>query len=127
MNTKHTPGTWKITIDDRIETSYFTNIKGEKVDNFDDASYCSTLTICKIETGYLRNVMNEEERANAKLIAAAPELLQMVYNLKKCIERLTGDNILSQEDKDKEAQWVGEAHELLYSVNPDYYKNANSY
>lgn len=51
----------------------------------------------------------------------------MVYDLKKCIERLTSDNNLTQEDKDKEAQWTGEAHELLNVINPDYYDNANKY
>jgi len=50
----------------------------------------------------------------------------MVYDLKKCIERLTSDEALTQYDKDKEAQWVGEAHELLHAVNPDYYTNANA-
>lgn len=63
-------------------------------------------------------------KANAQLIAAAPELLQMVYDLKQCIKRLTQDG-LSQFDRDTEAQWIGEAHELLNNVNPDYYSNAN--
>ncbi len=53
------------------------------------------------------------------------ELFEMVYNLKKCVERLTSDDALTQFDKDAEAQWIGEAHELLYKVNPNYYKNAN--
>lgn len=110
MNTKHTAGKWVI-----VQHSQFCN---------------GTEIVCngKVITTILNQRATDiEGKANAKLMAAAPELLQMVYDLKKCIERLTGDNILSQEDKDKEAQWVGEAHELLYSVNPDYYKNANSY
>ena len=64
---------------------------------------------------------NEEQEANSQLIASAPELLQMVYDLKNCIKRLTEDG-MSQEDRDKEAQWIGEAHELLYKINPDYNK-----
>ena len=66
----------------------------------------------------------EEEGANAQLIAHAPELFEMVKQLKWCIKRLTADN-LSQFDRDAEAQWEGEAHELLTKINPDFYKNAN--
>ena len=62
---------------------------------------------------------NDEQDANAKLIAAAPELLKMVYDLKNCIKRLTSDE-LTQFDKDQEAEWIGEAHELLYKINPNY-------
>ena len=67
----------------------------------------------------------QEEGANAHLIANAPELLQMVFDLKNCIRRLTSEK-LSQMDIDKEAQWEGEAHELLLKINPDYYSNANA-
>jgi hypothetical protein len=64
---------------------------------------------------------NREQEANAKLIAAASELLQMVYDLMNCIKRLTDSDLeLHQEDKDKEAQWIGEAHEMLHVINPDY-------
>lgn len=52
------------------------------------------------------------------------ELFQMVRDLKDCINRLSQDN-LSQIERDKEAQWEGEAHELLTRINPNYYKNAN--
>ena len=52
------------------------------------------------------------------------ELFQMVRDLKDCIKRLSQDN-LSQIERDKEAQWEGEAHELLTRINPNYYKNAN--
>jgi hypothetical protein len=67
----------------------------------------------------------EQEGANAHLIAHAPELLQMVKDLKDCIKRLTSDEEMSQFDMDAEAQWIGDAHELLYKINPDYYRNAN--
>ena len=63
--------------------------------------------------------------ANAKLIAHAPQLLQMVYDLKKCIDRLTQDD-LSQFERDSEATWTSDAHELLSMINPDYYTNANT-
>ncbi len=104
MNTKHTPGTWQAK----------------------DGQIYPTETGKTLALIPYYDKDNREQEANSKLIAAAPELLQMVYNLKKCIERLTGDEILSQENKDKEAQWVGEAHELLHAVNPDYYTNANA-
>lgn len=52
------------------------------------------------------------------------ELFQMVKDLKNCINRLSQDG-LSQFDRDREAQWEGEAHELLSRINPNYYKNAN--
>jgi len=67
----------------------------------------------------------EQEGANAQLIMYAPELLQMVKDLKDCIKRLTSDEEMSQFDMDAEAQWIGDAHELLYKINPDYYRNAN--
>jgi len=109
MKTKHTQGQW-ITKGDfkRIATN---------------ESLLDETQICII-SGDSRE---EEIQANAQLIAAAPELLQMVYNLMKCVHRLTDDSFeLHQEDKDNEAQWIGEAHELLLKINPNYYKNANS-
>lgn len=57
-----------------------------------------------------------QAEANARLLAAAPELLQMVYDLKQCVKRLTQDDV-SQYDRDTEAQWIGEAHELLLKIN----------
>lgn len=59
-----------------------------------------------------------------KIEAENKELFQMVFNLKNCIHRLSQDG-LSQFDRDAEAQWEGEAHELLTRINPNYYKNAN--
>lgn len=47
------------------------------------------------------------------------ELFEMVKSLKNCINRLTTYE-LTQLEKDGEAQWTGEAHELLISINPDY-------
>jgi len=105
MKTKHTPGQWATK-----EGQIYTQETGKTlalIPYFDEE--------------------NEEQQANAQLIMYAPELLQMVYDLKKCIERLTNDNLeLHQEDRDKEAQWIGEAHELLHAINPDYYTNANA-
>jgi hypothetical protein len=58
------------------------------------------------------NIPTSEKEANAQLIAAAPELLQMVIDLKGCIKRLTEDR-LTQFERDREAQWIGGAHELI--------------
>lgn len=58
------------------------------------------------------------------LKAENKELFQMVRDLKDCIKRLSQDDV-SQFDRDKEAQWEGEAHELLSRINPNYYRNAN--
>lgn len=108
MKNKHTPGNWKVEF--CLDQSIFINageIPVAMIQSEDD------------------NGITPEMEANAKLIAAAPELLEMVYNLKQCIKRLTADN-LSQYDRDTEAQWEGEAHELLTRINPDYYNNANA-
>jgi hypothetical protein len=117
MKTKHTPGQW---------------VKGTNTSKRDWMQIrCNGKIIADVKElskkGERKAIDLEEEGANAQLIMYAPELLQMVYDLKKCIERLTNDNLeLHQEDKDKEAQWIGEAHELLHAINPDYYTNANA-
>lgn len=110
MNNKHTPGKWE------SKQSRGNNIYEYKVIS------PNLKTICEMEADSKADI--EQVKANAQLIAAAPELLQMVYDLKQCIKRLTQDG-LSQFDRDTEAQWIGEAHELLNNVNPDYYSNAN--
>ncbi len=91
--------------------------------------YCNGRLIAEAKTlspnGQRKETDFKEEEANAILIAHAPKLLRMVRDLKDCIKRLTEDN-LSQFDRDREAEWIGDAHELLQSVNPNYYDNANS-
>ncbi len=73
METKHTPGKWTLTIDDRIEAFYLS--KNNKEVKRNDATHHTTKTICKMELPFLQNTLNEEQKANAKLIAAAPDLL----------------------------------------------------
>jgi hypothetical protein len=80
MKTKHTPGKWTKTIDDRIETTYPTDGQGNELLKGEDPTYFRTITICKIETRPLQNVLNEEQKANAKLIQNAPELLKALNN-----------------------------------------------
>ena len=112
MKTKHTPEKWTLTKGQRD----FLIRAGEK-------GFVIAEVSCN---GIAHFIGNEKEaEANAKLIKHAPELLQMVYDLKNCIKRLTQDE-LSQEERDKEAQWIGEAHELLFKIDPDYYTNANT-
>lgn len=115
MTTKHTAGQW---------------VKGTNTAKRDWMQiFCNGKMIAEVKElskkGQRKATDFEEEGANCHLIAHAPELLQMVYDLKNCIKRLTSDTELSQFDKDTEAQWEGEAHELLTRINPNYYKNAN--
>ena len=115
MNTKHTPGEWDI-----FPISQNTVIiKSDEFRADKKGTYISEIKWDRASGG-----LSEEDYNNAQLIAYSPELLEMVYLLMKCVKRLTDDN-LTQEQRDAEAEWIGEAHELLYSINPDYYKNAN--
>jgi hypothetical protein len=117
MKTAHTQGDWELYFNGPASSPDWVIIPKGKTDN--------ETFICKLPNEPKWYKRREELKANAKLIATAPELLQMVYDLKNCIKRLTEDD-LTQFDRDKEAQWIGDAHELLLKVNPDYYKNANS-
>lgn len=105
MNNKHTPGQWakSKTINDYAIYS----------DNNDSKDIAAVYQ-------YSRSIPPEEAEANAQLIAAAPELFKMVYDLKQAVNRLSQDG-LTQFDRDTEAQIEGEAHELLHRINPDYY------
>lgn len=108
MKTLHTDGRWRA-VAQMPEGYTIENEKGQVI----------AFTQC--DEGYSDNnpITKNEEVANAELIAAAPELLRMVYDLKECIKRLTADGI-SQFDRDREASWIGEAHALLSKINPDY-------
>ena len=115
MKTLHTKGQW---------------IKGTKTSSRDWMKiYANGKLIAEVKElskkGERKATDFEQEGANAHLIAHAPELLQMVKYLKDCIERLTSDTELSQSDMGVEAEWIGDARELLYKINPDYYQNAN--
>jgi len=114
MKTKHTPGQW---------------VKGTNTASKDWMRiYCNGKEIAQVKElskkGERKATDFDQEGANCHLIAMAPELLQMVYDLKQCIKRLSQDG-LTQDQRDFEAQWEGEAHDLLLRVNPDYYTNAN--
>lgn len=68
---KHTPGPWKI-------------IRGDDELFISSASRKGKVEIATIDTGYIRSFA-AEQRANARLIAAAPDLLE---NLQGCMEAL---------------------------------------
>lgn len=69
----------------------------------------------------MRNIISKgREEHESKFYV--PELIQMVIDLQHCIERLCEDRV-TQFDRDREAQWIGEAHELLFKINPEYCQN----
>ena len=63
METKHTPGPWRV-------------FKGASTEG-----ECGDLTGISFEVWYKRSNQREEAEANAKLISAAPDLLEACMNL----------------------------------------------
>jgi hypothetical protein len=101
MKGKHTQGNWRI-------VSQMPN--GYTIENEQGKLIC--FSQCEDEDGE----HTDEDMANLALIKAAPEMLILIRDLKRSIERLTQDNI-SQEAKDLEAYWIGEANELLNEIS----------
>lgn len=127
MQTKHTAGTWRIkeTFSKEYPSHIDYSIHGDEQELHtiptDENSPLWKFHPHIADVRFGRS--NEEREANATLISFAPEMNQMVYDLMKCIKRLTEDE---QPDKTLEAYWIGEAHELLLKVNGGaYWKNAN--
>lgn len=114
MNTKHTKGQWIKHPKKGLKTFWQIRCNGKVIALIKELSNKGNRTVKDIE----------EESANAQIIMYAPELLQMVRDLQNCVKRLTQDN-LSQFDRDLEAEWISNSHELLNVINPDYYNNAN--
>ena len=56
------------------------------------------------------------EEYTGERITEQDKLINMVRLLKNCIIRLTQDDV-TQEQRDLEAYWIGEANELLTTVN----------
>jgi len=92
--TKHTKGEWNIYRPDFEHINIGT----------------STRFICEMPTGeFDEDDERQESEANAKLIAAAPELLDALTGtmnaLSRMIEKYNADSI--------EAEWIGEANEAI--------------
>lgn len=76
--------------------------------------------IAILETSPL--LITEEVEANAQLIAIAPDLLEMLHGTMKALNRM-----IEKHDPDSiEAEWVGNAHEVIHKATKGYYNNANS-
>lgn len=74
METKHTPGTWEMGIDGRVTSTYPS--RNGQICTMEDRTHWTTQVVCKIETNLGSNTLNERQRADAKLILAAPDLLE---------------------------------------------------
>tara|TARA_R110002126_G_C10273121_1_gene484293 strand:+ start:62 stop:409 length:348 start_codon:yes stop_codon:yes gene_type:complete len=85
METKHTPRTWEMGIDGRVTSTYPSN--NGKICDMEDRTHWTTQVVCKIETNLGSNVLNERQRADAKLILAAPDLLETLNSLVNRIEK----------------------------------------
>jgi hypothetical protein len=80
----HTPGPWKF-----AKYGYHEQIWSDKVVNGDQKHICNVFTSCVPglnghEIGRFSRIDRDEQLANAKLIAAAPELLRSCMQLLQC-------------------------------------------
>ena len=125
-NSKHTQGIYEVGIAEQTYGTTFIEVREGTIEI--NSSEGALIALCG-------NERNAEAQANAERICTAvngydallksnAELFQMVRDLKKCINRLCQDGV-TQEERDLEAYWEGEAHELLLNINPNYFKNAN--
>ena len=74
---KHTPGPWVIIVD---ELSDSVSITTEK--RIED----SMVEICEVTAGFWSEKFETEQRANARLIASAPELLEALEWIKDYLD-----------------------------------------
>ena len=78
MKTKHTPGEWKVI----IENNFPIEIHAKAIYNSELDSMMDGDQVCIISEEYNEiEVPFEEQQANAKLIAAAPEMLDVLLEL----------------------------------------------
>jgi len=83
---KHSPAPWIAeTATCGVSTTYPIKKYESETDrvNPEDATHFRTIQICQIETDLGRANYTEEQRANQKLIAAAPEMLDVLMDLYK--------------------------------------------
>ncbi len=101
MKTKHTDSPWEAV--PQMPTGYtIENEQGQLI----------AVTQCDEEYNKENPVTQAEEVVNAELIASAPELLRMVYDLMKAI---TDDSHANDAER-----LATEAHALLHRINPEY-------
>lgn len=87
---KHTPGPWMITGEDE-RFVYALSSKG--TNSFS----------CLVSPGYIQGYDSEEtQQANARLIAAATDMLEELEKLLECIEFYHLDNLYFDTDKTKQ-------------------------
>lgn len=84
METKHTPGTWKIGIDGVVTSTYPS--RNGQICTKDEATHYTTQQVCKIECNLGSNVLNDRQKTDAKLILAAPDLLAAALQIKNEID-----------------------------------------
>lgn len=129
QNSKHTPG--ELHLSSKLKgDEYSVYILSDKNHPLAIAQYSVYFDIDTAEANAARivecwNGYNSLLEENKKLKEINGELFQMVKDLKGCINRLTEDG-LKQIDRDHEAQWIGEANDLIVKINPNYYQNANA-
>ena len=86
--TKHTPGPWiaklyKAEKDGRPEWGVRQSPDAPSVSVDGEVLPCG-FSICNIVAQDMEDIENGEERANAALIAAAPELLEVLRDVREC-------------------------------------------
>jgi hypothetical protein len=101
MNTKHTAGNWEICAETETQIFIASTKAGARSEQ-GKGSY-----ICQIKQEREHFGINEQDRANAQLICAAPELLEALETLLKSyaadFEQITGAP-LNQTEAVKQAQ-----------------------
>lgn len=96
-NTKHTPGPWS------VDGHNLTAVIGVEIKQGITQEWTTYKHICDCNYGHaVPEAHFEENRANAKLIAAAPEM----YRLLKEISQLVGDQL-----------YIGDAINIIKSID----------